>query len=90
MSELDDPFDYDTPDWLIEKKRAINRERRAKTLGRPIGKWGGRRAGAGRPKVRSYDHLVGISMTNVQKMLLIEMGKGNLADGVNALIKEYL
>ena len=90
MKEIDDPFQYDKPDWLIEKEREIKREKRAKALGRPIGKWGGHRPGAGRPRVREFDHLVGISMTNVQKLILMEMGKGNLADGVNALIKEYL
>ena len=54
---IDNPYDYEKPEWLTEKERQIRRDK---------------------------------SMTNVQRMLLLEMGKGNLADGVNALIKEYL
>ena len=87
---IDNPYDYEKPEWLTEKERQIRRDKRAKALNRPIGKWGGHRPGAGRPRVRNYDFMLGISMTNVQRMLLLEMGRGNLADGVNALIKEYL
>mgnify|MGYP003650551589 CR=1 FL=1 len=87
---IENPYEYEKPEWLILKIREERRVKREKKLGRTVGKWGGHRTGAGRPRVRSYDFMVGISMTNVQKLMLLEMGKGNLAEGVNALIKEYL
>ena len=71
-------------------KQPIQKTQREKKLGRTVGKWGGRRTGAGRPKVRIFDYMVGINITNLQYKMLMEMGKGDLSNGVNALIKEYI
>ena len=88
---IESPFQYEEkPQWVLDKQRQIRREKREKKLGRTVGSWGGRRKGAGRPKVKTFDALVGIVVTNVQKQILIDMGNGSLEAGVNALIKEYL
>ena len=88
--ELEDPFDYKKPDWLVEKEREKRRAARSRRLGRPIGEWGGRRKGAGRKRERQYDHMVGINVNRVQEQILRDMGNGDLSAGVIALINEHL
>jgi len=87
---LEDQFVYEKPEWLILKEREIRREKREKKLGRPVGLWGGSRVGAGRPKVRLFDYMVGINVSSLQYKMLMEMGNGDLSNGIDALIKEYI
>ena len=86
--ELEDPFVYVKPDWLKEIEREKRRAARAKRLGRPIGKWGGRRKGAGVKKTRDWTHEVKLNLTRIQVQILEDMGKGVLRDGIQALINE--
>ena len=91
MNEIiEDQFVYEKPEWLILKQREARRSKREKKLGRTVGKWGGRRVGAGRPKVKTFDYTVGINVSNLQHKMLLEMGNGDLSEGVIALIKEYI
>jgi len=94
-----DPFaDYDNikpPEWFSEEKREKNRARRAKKLGRPIGKHGGRRKGAGRkatkPKINVVEGLnVVFKLNRIQELSLKEMGDGDVNAGIQALIDKYL
>lgn len=87
--EMDDPFVYVKPEWLVLKEREQRRKSRAKRLGREIGTWGGKREGAGIKKKREYSHHVGLNLTNVQVLVLCDMGKGNLNDGIMALINQH-
>ena len=87
---IENLFAYEKPEWLILKQREARRAQREKKLGRTVGKWGGRRAGAGRPMVREFDYTVGINISSLQYKMLMEMGNGNLGDGVVALIKEHI
>jgi len=70
------------PQWLLDKLRADH-------IG-PKKPWGGRRAGAGRPRKRPIGTLVNIKLNNIQKLSLEEMGNGNVEDGIQALIDKYL
>ena len=91
MNEIiEDQFIYEKPEWLILKQREARRSKRAKKLGRSIGKHGGRRVGAGRPQIKVFDYTVGINVSSLQYKMLMEMGNGDLSDGVIALIKEYI
>lgn len=84
-----DPFDYTIGiEREKERLRELNRKNRAKRLGRPIGKHGGKRPGAGRPRVRKFDHEIGINVTRIQEKILLDMGNGSVERGVQALIKE--
>ena len=68
---MDDPFDYPEPfkaSKLPEKREELinkRREYRSKKLGRPIGKHGGYRPGAGRKKTRNYTHIAYIKLDNI-------------------------
>ena len=53
--EMEDPFVYQKPEWLLEMEREKRRAARAKRLGRAIGSHGGSRKGAGRKRERPYD-----------------------------------
>ena len=90
MIEFEDPFQYEKPQWIVEKEREKRRAARARRLGRPIGKWGGYRKGAGRKRERKYDHMVGININRIQEQILREMGNGDLSAGVVALINEHI
>lgn len=87
---MESPFDYDNkkPDWVIEIEREKRRAYRAKRLGRPIGKHGGYRPGAGRPKVKKYTDEVKVNLTKIQRMLLEDMGGVEI--GIQKLIEEHL
>jgi hypothetical protein len=87
--EIDDPFVYpDNPDWLILKKRELRRQYMERYLGRPIGKHGGYRPGAGRKKYKKFTHEVKVNLNNIQVMLLEEMG--GIEVGIQKLIEEHL
>ena len=57
---IPDNFDYTIGiEREKERLRELNRKKRERKLGRPIGKHGGRRAGAGRPRTRKFDYEIG-------------------------------
>lgn len=95
MKTLDDPYDYPEPfkasaqpekkAELAEKRRAY----RAKKLGRSIGKHGGYRPGAGRPRVRSYTHRIYVTLDSIQVKLLEDLGQGDVNKGIQAVIERY-
>lgn len=87
---IENLFVYEKPEWLKLKQKEARRAQREKKLGRSVGKHGGRRAGAGRPMVRKFDYTIGINISSLQYKMLMEMGNGNLGDGVVALIKEHI
>ena len=91
MSTLDNPFQYPDkpPEWFLELARAKRRAKRSKKLGRPIGSWGGRRPGAGRPKEKTEEAAT-FTLNSLQKKMLTEMGNGDINKGIQALIDQYL
>jgi hypothetical protein len=90
MMELEDPFDYKKPQWLVLEEREKRRAARAKRLGRPIGTWGGNRKGAGERYKKPYDSKVYIKHTRIQHSLLLDLGNGDLNAGVQKLIDTKL
>ena len=91
--EIEDPFHYEKPEWLVLKQREHNRQLREKRLGRPIGTWGGKRQGAGLKKKTEepkYTNLVALTLNSIQKQVLIEMGNGDLDAGVQTLINQHI
>lgn len=88
--EMEDPFVYVKPDFLREIEREKRKAYRAKYLGRPIGEWGGKRAGAGRPRVNDWNMEVKLFLTKFQVKVLEDMGKGSLSKGIEALVKENM
>ena len=95
MKIIDDPFDYPepfkpsrTPEKLeikAEKRRAY----RAKRLGRPIGKHGGYRKGAGRKRIKPYTHKAFITLDSIQLKLIEDLGQGDLNKGIQQLVEKY-
>jgi len=96
MKTFDDPFsDYPEPfkppkteeqkEDLREKRRAY----RAKKLGRPIGKHGGYRKGAGRKRTREWTHRAYLNLDRIQVKLLEDLGNGDLSNGVQHLVEKY-
>jgi len=90
MMELEDPFDYQKPKWLVLEEREKRRAARARRLGRPIGTWGGNRKGAGERYKKPYDSKVYIKHTRIQYSLLLDLGNGDLNAGVQKLIDTKL
>lgn len=95
MKILDDPFDYPeefkapkTPEQ-IEDLREKRRAYRAKRLGRPIGKHGGARKGAGRKKLRPWTHKLQVVLNRVQIKLLEDLGNGDIHKAAQILIERY-
>ena len=90
MSTIESPFNYpEGPDWLIDKKRQKRREKRAAKLGRPVGEWGGKRQGAGRPREKTPETFK-LQLNNVQRLNLEELGNGNITLGIQKLIDKYV
>ena len=95
MRILDDPFDYPEPfkpPITEDKKEEIREKRRAyraKKLGRPIGKHGGYRKGAGRKRTRAWTHRAYLVLDRIQVKLLEDLGKGDLSNGVQHLVEKY-
>jgi len=60
--------------------------------------WGGKRAGAGRPKgfkppprpPKPEEERIKLDLNPIQRKMLEEMGQGNLSKGIQALINEHL
>ena len=50
MSEIEDPFVYIKPDWLVLHEREHRRKLKEARTGKPVGAWGGKREGAGLKK----------------------------------------
>jgi hypothetical protein len=93
MKEIDDPYHYEKPEWLVLQQREHRRKVREKRIGRPIGTWGGKRPGAGVKKKTEgpkYSNLVALNLNSIQKKVLIEMGEGNLELGVQKLINQHI
>lgn len=98
MATIDNPFLYEDPEWLAQqqeilrrKEELLKREKREEKLGRPLGTWGGKRAGAGRPKSKVHElNNVQLRLTRIQKQVLKEMGNGDIGYGVMALINEHI
>lgn len=88
---LENPFKYsdEPPEWLVNKKRMQRRKRREKKLGRPIGEWGGSRPGAGRPRLKTKQTF-DLSINNIQRLLLEEIGGGDLTRGIQRLIDKHV
>lgn len=97
MKTFDDPFsDYPEPfkpPITEDKKEEIREKRRqyrAKKLGRPIGKHGGYRKGAGRPRTRTYTNRVYVTLDRIQTKILMDLGEGNLSKGVQKMIERHI
>jgi hypothetical protein len=60
----------------------------------PVRTWGGKRKGAGRPKMIKKQMVEGLTvvvkLNNIQLLSLKEMGNGSLNAGVQALIDQHL
>jgi hypothetical protein len=90
VKELEDPFVYSKPQWLIDHEREHRRKLREARIGKPVGQWGGKREGAGKKKPREYSHLARLNITNVQQQILADMGKGDWETGLINLINEHI
>ena len=90
MSEIEDPFVYEKPEWLVLYEREKRKKQREKRIGRSVGTWGGKRDGAGLKKKKEYTHLARLNMTNVQCQILSDMGNGDWETGLNKLINEHI
>jgi hypothetical protein len=83
----------DIPEWRLEqiyadmvKKR---REHQSAKLGRELQTWGGKRIGAGRPKIKTTKEF-GFDLTELQKKVLAEMGEGSIHAGIQKLINDNM
>ena len=92
MSTFDDPFQYPDkpPEWFAEIERQKQRNKRSKRLGRPIGKHGGRRPGAGRPKEKKEEKPFNLVLNSIQEKNLLDLGSGDLNKGIQVLVDKYL
>ena len=87
-------FFDDIPEWRLEqiyqdmvKKRQAERSQK---LGRPVLSWGGKRPGAGRPKVIKHKTTLELELNPVQAKILAEMGEGSIEKGILKLINENM
>lgn len=76
----------------LKEVRAENKRKREEKLGRTLGQWGGVRPRAGRPYKSNKEHRVifRLTLTNIQKKVLMEMGDGNIDVGLEKLISEHM
>jgi len=88
--EIENPFVYEKPLWLILHEREHRRKLKEARTGKPVGQWGGKREGAGIKKKKEYTHLARLTMTNVQYKILADMGKGDWETGLINLINEHI
>ena len=83
----------DIPEWRLEQIYAAMEKRRRehieKKTGKPLGQWGGKRPGAGRPRTRMSAE-INLPINAVQKKILTEMGEGSLEMGILKLINENM
>ena len=74
--------------WEIMEKR--RKEELSKKMGRPVGTWGGKRKGAGKPRTLTYNTVAKLDLNSIQKKVLTEMGNGILDAGIEKLINEHM
>jgi hypothetical protein len=74
--------------WEIMEQR--RKEALSKKLGRPIGTWGGKRKGAGKPRTLTYNTVAKLELNSIQKKVLTEMGDGSIDKGIEKLINEAM
>jgi predicted ArsR family transcriptional regulator len=74
--------------WEIMERR--RKEELSKKMGRPVGTWGGKRKGAGKPRTLTYNTVAKLELNSVQKKVLTEMGNGILDAGIEKLINEHM
>jgi len=74
--------------WEIMEQR--RKEALSKKLGRPIGTWGGKRKGAGKPRTLTYNTVAKLELNSIQKKILTEMGDGSIDKGIEKLINEAM
>jgi len=70
------------PDWLKARLKA--------EFQGPKKPWGGARLGAGRPRKRPVGVAFNVRLNGLQRLLLEEMGNGNVEDGLQALVDKHL
>ena len=84
----------DIPEWRLEQIYADmvkqKKEAMSKKLGRPVGDWGGKRKGAGRPKVLKTKTTIDLALNPIQAKVLTEMGEGSIEEGILKLINENM
>jgi hypothetical protein len=56
--------------WEIMEQR--RKEALSKKLGRPIGTWGGKRKGAGKPRTLTYNTVAKLELNSIQKKVFKE------------------
>jgi hypothetical protein len=82
------------PEDVLAKVWADMEQRRkdalSQKLGRPIGTWGGKRKGAGKPRQLTYNTVAKLELNTIQKKMLKEMGDGDLDKGIEKLINEAM
>jgi hypothetical protein len=74
--------------WEIMEQR--RKEALSKKLGRPVGTWGGKRKGAGKPRTLNYNTVAKLELNSIQKKVLTEMGDGSIDKGIEKLINEAM
>jgi hypothetical protein len=74
--------------WEIMEQR--RKEALSKKLGRPVGTWGGKRKGAGKPRTLTYNTVAKLELNSIQKKVLTEMGDGSIDKGIEKLINEAM
>jgi len=74
--------------WEIMEQR--RKEALSKKLGRPVGTWGGKRKGAGKPRTLTYNTVAKLELNSIQKKVLTEMGDGSINKGIEKLINEAM
>lgn len=87
---IENPFVYDDPNWVPQKKAEKSLKRRLARqakLGRPVGEHGGQRPGAGRK--RKAEHTVTIRLNSIQQKMLEQDGSGKLSYGIQKLINKH-
>jgi len=70
------------PQWLKDRENAA--------FSGPKKPWGGYRPGSGRKRSKPVENLINIKLNSIQKMMLQEMGDGDLDIGVQVLIDKHL
>lgn len=70
------------PQWLKDRENA--------NFNGPKKPWGGYRPGSGRKRSKPIENLINIKLNSLQKMMLQQMGLGDLNAGVQALIDEHM
>jgi hypothetical protein len=91
MKEIEDPYHYEKPEWLILQEREHRRKLREARTGKPVGTWGGKREGAGKnKKLKEYNTQAFLNLNNIQRQVLEEMGDGKIDAGIQLLINQHI